>query len=79
MRRPFGLYYVIAFLSIVAIVLLTVFRHKLSLPEQTLITKVKDLVTIIALILGGIAAYFRFFSGRTFSLKAEVDLSCDVI
>ncbi len=82
MGRPFGLYYLIAFFSFVAIALLFFFRDKLGLVtllDKNEVTIVKDIVTTIAIVLGGIAAYFKFFSGRTFSLKAEIDVTCDVI
>jgi hypothetical protein len=36
-------------------------------------------VSILVLIVGGMLAYFKFFRGRTFSVRADIELSANVI
>ncbi|PSR56886.1 hypothetical protein AHMF7605_27005 [Adhaeribacter arboris] len=47
--------------------------------NKDLIGVFKDIITIIALIVGALLSYFRFFSGRTFSTKADIELEAVLI
>ncbi|MFT3823961.1 MAG: hypothetical protein QM731_08570 [Chitinophagaceae bacterium] len=47
--------------------------------NKDLVTVFKDVVTIIALVIGALLSYYRFFSGRTFSTKADIELEIILI
>jgi hypothetical protein len=76
----------VLFLSILIIVLgiNTLFKYNiLTFQKLTgnkeVVTVCKDLVTIAAIIVGALFSYFRFFSGRTFSTKADIELEVVLI
>lgn len=39
----------------------------------------KDVVTLIAIVGGGILTYYKFFKGRTFSAKADINIEVTLI
>ena len=40
--------------------------------NKGIIEVIKDIILIITIVGGGILSYFKFFKGRTFSLKADI-------
>ncbi|MCW3845653.1 hypothetical protein OF829_00255 [Sphingomonas sp. LB-2] len=43
------------------------------------IAAIGSVATMIFLLLGGVFSYYRFFRGRTFSVRAEMSISVDII
>lgn len=71
---------------VAAIVLFVVglFRHGFLSPDslkanKDAIAASGSIVTMVALLVGGIASYYRFFRGRTFSVRAFLTIEIDVI
>lgn len=50
-----------------------------SLPWYYDVTKLKDFVTALGILIGGLFAYFKFFKGRTFKPRLELSVSGKVI
>ncbi|TDD97067.1 hypothetical protein [Flavobacterium cellulosilyticum] len=47
--------------------------------NKEFVSVLKDIITLIAIIVGAILSYFRFFIGRTFSAKAEIEFEVSLI
>jgi hypothetical protein len=47
--------------------------------NKELVSVLKDIITIIAVVIGAILSYFRFFIGRTFSAKADIEFDVSLI
>lgn len=47
--------------------------------KSGLIGNIKDIITILAIIIGAVLTYFKFFAGQTFTPKAQVDFQVTII
>ena len=56
-----------------------IITYNLLVSNSALITITKDIITILAIIAGAILSYFRFFAGRTFSAKANIEFDVSLI
>lgn len=78
-------YLVVALLSLITILVIAVIIKDNKITAQKLIankdlfTAIKDLATIIAIILGVIFTYYRYFIGKTFSLNGNIDIDVTLI
>src|SRR5688572_17032504 len=50
-----------------------------SLPWATILTALKDLFTVVAIVVGGAAAYYQFLRGRTFRPRLETRLTSSIL
>jgi hypothetical protein len=81
--RRYNSVFILAVLILVLLLLISVKYSILTKPvivaNKDFIGVLKDLLTILAIIVGALLSYFRFFSGRLFSEKADIDIKCSVI
>lgn len=47
--------------------------------NKELVAVLKDIITVIAIVIGAFLSYFRFFIGRTFSAKADIEFDVSLI
>ncbi|ASU34680.1 hypothetical protein MuYL_2793 [Mucilaginibacter xinganensis] len=47
--------------------------------QKEFISVTKDVITLLTIVLGAIFSYYRFFNGRTFSAKAEIEIEVTLI
>jgi hypothetical protein len=47
--------------------------------KKDFIAAIKDIITVMAVIIGGLLSYFKFFSGRTFFAKADIEFDITVL
>ncbi len=57
---------------------ITKWEHEL-IRKKELFATLRELLTVIAIIGGGFLTYFRFFKGRIFSEKADVEITVQLI
>lgn len=70
---------VIVVMLIGVVIKQNIITYNLLVCNNTLITTIKDIITILAIIAGAILSYFRFFAGRTFSAKADIQFDVSLI
>ena len=56
-----------------------IITSSLLVSNSPLIAVIKDIITILAIIAGAILSYFKFFAGRTFSAKADIEFDVSLI
>jgi hypothetical protein len=75
MRTNYWIGALVALLTIFVIGILfknNVLTFKLITDNQAFISTIKDIVFLITVIGGAVFSYYKFFKGRTFSLKADI-------
>ena len=78
---------IVLFTLIVVIILLAVgllFKHGIFTVEflagnKEFVSVTRDLISLFLLITGGILSYFRFFKGRTFSSRGEINFEVTLL
>jgi hypothetical protein len=61
-----------------AILVITLWRNEF-IANKELILVVKDVVTIITIVGGAYVTYYRFFKGRTFTAKADLEIDIQLL
>ena len=76
---------IVTFSALIAVLgLIGIVRHGLfSLPDLAKnkdgLNALQSIVTMTAIIGASIASYYRFFRGRTFSVRADLSISCKIV
>lgn len=78
-NKKFTLILVFFAALIIAVIIMIDTNWNLVVSKRDIITIIKDVVSAIAILIGGFFAYFKFFKGRTFAPKAEVNIELQLI